>query len=306
MVILAAGLTPAWQHILTFDRLQPGEVNRAASAQWCASGKVLNVGCALHHLGAASLTLSTFGGETGLAMRAEFESLGVPATWVESRVPTRVCTTLLDQTHGTMTELVENSAAAPADEYDRFAEVFAELASQADWVILSGSLPQRAPAGFYRRLMSTTTARFVLDIRGAELIECLPLRPFLVKPNREELAATLQRPIVTDEQLLAAMQELLSQGAQRLVVSQGAASLWALTPDGLAKYRPPNVASVNPIGCGDCLAAGLTVGFAEGLSDEEAIRFGMAAAADNVQQLLPARLHRQRVQALASEIIRLE
>ncbi len=48
-MIVVAGLSPAWQQILSFDELRWGEVNRARSAHWCASGKVLNVGIALAH-----------------------------------------------------------------------------------------------------------------------------------------------------------------------------------------------------------------------------------------------------------------
>ena len=77
-MILAAGLTPAWQQILAFRRFIPGEVNRAHTAAWCASGKVLNVGCALHHLGAASKSLCLVGGTSGEQVRADFEKLGVP------------------------------------------------------------------------------------------------------------------------------------------------------------------------------------------------------------------------------------
>ena len=50
-MILAAGLTPAWQQILSFDQFTLGEVNRARRSVWCGSGKVLNVGCALRQLG---------------------------------------------------------------------------------------------------------------------------------------------------------------------------------------------------------------------------------------------------------------
>ena len=88
-MILAAGLTPAWQQILVFDRFVPGEVNRAREAHWCASGKVLNVGLALHHLGAESRTLGLVGGESGAAVRREFAQLGADARWVETPAPTR-------------------------------------------------------------------------------------------------------------------------------------------------------------------------------------------------------------------------
>ena len=47
---------------------------------------------------------------------------------------------------------------------------------------------------------------------------------------------------------------------------------------------------VNPIGCGDCLAAGIAVALSEGADMVDAVRFGMAAAAQNATDLLPARL----------------
>ena len=50
-MILTAGLTPAWQHVLVFDAFTPGAVNRAREVHWCASGKVLNAARGLHHLG---------------------------------------------------------------------------------------------------------------------------------------------------------------------------------------------------------------------------------------------------------------
>jgi hypothetical protein len=49
-VILAAGLSPAWQQIVVLESLSVSEVNRARAVHWCASGKVLNVGLALHRL----------------------------------------------------------------------------------------------------------------------------------------------------------------------------------------------------------------------------------------------------------------
>ena len=104
-MILAAGLTPAWQQIVLLDAFHPGEVNCAREVHWCASGKVLNAGVALHHLGAESLTLTLAGGEHLPAMDRELAALGVPRRWIESRVPTRVCTTILDTTGGSTTEL---------------------------------------------------------------------------------------------------------------------------------------------------------------------------------------------------------
>jgi tagatose 6-phosphate kinase len=46
-VIVAAGLTPAWQYVLVFGELRMGEVNRARESRWFASGKAVNVALAV-------------------------------------------------------------------------------------------------------------------------------------------------------------------------------------------------------------------------------------------------------------------
>src|SRR3989442_7869575 len=108
-VILAAGLTPAWQQVLRFEAFTPGTVNRAAEVHWCASGKVLNAGRALHHLGGPCRALTVVGGTPGDEIRRDFDRLGIAARWVPSAAATRVCTTIVDAARHASTELVENA-----------------------------------------------------------------------------------------------------------------------------------------------------------------------------------------------------
>lgn len=286
-MIVAAGLTPAWQQILVFDRLQTGQVNRAKTVVWCGSGKVLNVGAALHQRGAKSLTLCPVGGLTGRQIRDNFAERGIPARWLATRAATRVCTTILDKETGATTELVENSAPLSAAELDEYAAAFSEEARAADIVVLSGSLPQEAPANYYRRLLERTPARAILDVRGRELIECLPMRPFLVKPNREELAATVGRPLESDDDVAMAMSELRTRGAEWVVVSNGPAPLLALGSDGLHRFEPPRVNVVNPIGCGDALCAELALQLERQCSVVEALHKAVAISSQRAAELLP-------------------
>src|SRR5262249_38072593 len=89
---------------------------------------------------------------------------------------------------------------------------------------------------------------------------------------------------------------------ERVLISHGPGELWFLNQAGLSRFQPPRVKTVNPIGCGDCLAAGIAAAFAEGRDEIDAIRFGMAAAADHAGQRLPARIDRSRTEALTAAI----
>lgn len=331
-MILAAGLSPAWQQIVLLDRLNVGQVNRAREMHWCASGKVINVGLALNCLSSGPVddsagvppsgggldnppeggtptkckiearTLATIGGSIGGAIRRQFAAMDVPARWIDTDSPTRVCTTILDASAGTTTELVQNAAPISTSELAQFQDAYREEAAQADVVVLTGSLPAGVPTTFYRDLLAATPGRVILDAQRETLLAALERRPFVVKPNREELGNTLGGRLDADEQLHAALRELCRRGATWAVVSDGKQRVWIGSEQSIWSAQPPPVEVINPIGCGDCLAAGIAVALARGEGVPEAVLYGMAAAAENARQLLPARLDPQRVDEWRSQI----
>jgi 1-phosphofructokinase family hexose kinase len=302
-MILSAGLTPAWQQILVFDTFHQGQVNRAREVVWCASGKVLNAGIAAHHLGGPSLTLAMLGGLPLRAIEAEFAALGVPRRWVQTAAATRVCTTILDRGTGTMTELVENGRPVTAEEREAFCQAYREQAARADVVVLIGSLPSGTPVSLYRELLESTACPVVLDFRGEGLLSVLDLAPYVVKPNRDELAQTVGGSLDRDEDLIAAMQMLNRRGAQWVVVTHGAGPVWVSSSRDVYRLVPPALDQVvNPIASGDALAATIAWATRAGRPLPEAVRLGMAAAAQNVQQLLPCRLQPERLQDQAAKI----
>ncbi len=290
-MILTAGLTPAWQQILTIDELRIGHVNRAKDALWCGSGKVLNAGIAAHHLGGPSLILSTMGGAASQAISDEFQAMSIPFRWVPTKSATRVCTTVVDLRGGTITELVENGRALASEELEEFCRAFAAEAAGARVVVLMGTLPIETPDSYYRRLLEQVACPTVLDFRGAGLLSVLDLEPAVIKPNREELAQTLARSLDDDLDLIAAMHELNQRGARSVVVTQGHGPVW-LTLQGQAyRLHPlPVDQVVNPIGSGDAMAAGIAWALRDGRHPVDSVRLGMAAAAGNLRQLLPCRL----------------
>ena len=238
-MILAAGLTPTWQQIYSFDRFCAGEVNRASHVARCASGKVLNVGIALNQLRAESRVLSMVGRSDRDAMDREFTAMGMSVRWIETIAPTRTCTSILDRQSGTITELVENAGTVSKEELVQFRAAFLEEAGAADFVVLTGSLPGGAAASFHRDLLEKVHCPVLLDTRGEELLLALEHRPLVVKPNREELAATFGKSLVGEEDLHSAMADLNQRGAQWVVVSEGGQAVWVCGGGHLYRLDPP-------------------------------------------------------------------
>jgi len=302
-VVVAAGLSPAWQTIMRFAALEPGEVNRASDVHRCASGKVLNVAVALGALGAISRAVTVMGGAAAGWTAAEFRGLGIDLVAVPTIADTRCCTTLLEEATGRTTELVENAPPITSDELARFVTAYEGAVVGAAAVVLSGSLPAGTPVTIYRDLLHRTSCSAIVDARGPELLAALPCRPLLVKPNREELARTVGRPLEREADLRVAMKELCEQGAEWVLVTDGAKPALALGPAGFIRIVPPRLERVvNPIGCGDCLAAGFADAISRGLEPLDAICFGMGCAAFNCGTLLAGRLERPAVDRLVADV----
>jgi 1-phosphofructokinase family hexose kinase len=327
VVILSAGLSPAWQQIIELQTLMPGEVNRARSVTWCGSGKVVNTAIAVATLGGQSRLIAPAGGLTGQALMSDVSGFPLTADWIPVSLPTRVCTTLLPA-QAPATELVENMGPLQSAELQNFCRLTHQAATQADCVILTGSLPEQAPTTLFQNLVRQSADRCLLDLRGEVLLACLPERPLLVKPNRAELQTTLSllpkpaqqaeqppaqnRPQNSTQNLngnldepeawIAGLRALQALGAQWVLITDGAQAAWLAGPDCLLRFHPPPVHVANPIGCGDSLTAGIALQFAQGESLPEAVRFGMGAAASNAEQLLPARLDFDRAAELSRRV----
>lgn len=282
-MILCVGGTPAMQRTLSFERLVPGEVNRATEVRVTASGKVTNAARVVSTLGSRAVFVSFLGGDSGrfVAEKLDEEGVGRDAVWTDA--PTRVCATLLHD-GGEVTELVEEAGAVVEEDAASFEEIARRRLPEARALCLIGSLPSGVPEDFYARLVEAVNEAGIpalVDAQKKPLLEALAARPFIVKPNLEEAVATLG--LREDADAREAALALVSEGARWAIVSEGAGGSVLADDSGRAwRVSSPRLEAVNPIGSGDSLAAGLLHSLSRGASVPEAAAFGTACAAANV------------------------
>jgi 1-phosphofructokinase family hexose kinase len=301
-VILCAGLSPAWQHTLFFDRFEFGEVNRARKGIWCASGKVVNTAVALASLGVEHCMMTVVGsGWADAAFQHDLKANAVRYGLTSVQEPIRVCTTLLVNGQPT-TELVEECGPLVESEVAAFRSPLIEMSKLASAIVIAGSMPKGPGFRFWRKVLEASPAPAVLDIRGPELLEALEAKPLLVKPNREELAATVGRPMDNERDVFAAAHELCNRGARWVLVTHGTEPALLVSDQENYRIHGVRVATLNPIGCGDALAASIAWRITQGDAVPDAVRWGVAAAAANAETELPARFARSRVEAHLPEI----
>lgn len=303
-MILCVGGTPAMQRTLSFERLLPGEVNRATEVRVTASGKVTNAARVAATLGSRAVFVSFLGGDSGRFVAEKLDEEGVRRDAVWTDAPTRTCATLLHDS-GEVTELVEEAGAATAEEAAALEEAARRHLRDAHALCLIGSLPSGVPEDLYARLVEAaneTGIPALVDAQGAPLLEALNARPFIVKPNLEEAVATLGLREDADARE-AALALVGEAGAKWAVVSEGArGSVLAENSGRTWRISSPRLEAVNPIGSGDSLAAGLLHAITKGSSVPEAAAYGTACAAANVLTKTSGVMSLSDVEKLLSEV----
>jgi tagatose 6-phosphate kinase len=295
-MILCVGTTPTVQRTMTFDRLEVDEVNRALEVTEYSSGKAINVARVLTQIGEAALAAGFSGGRRGDFLEEDLKGWHIPTISVRTTGQTRLCTTVIDRAANTVTELVEEAPPASPDEWaNLLAQIEAHL-PQAKCLVFSGTQAKGGPEDLCDR-WANRGVPIIVDTRGPALRRALRTPGCIVKVNRGELAAALDRPDADATALLAH-----APPGGLLVVTMGKAG--AIAGDGKNVWRAPapTVNAVNPIGSGDAFAAGMAAAIARRESVEGQLRLGTACAVANALTPLAGTVVLTDVERIAREI----
>lgn len=305
-MIVCVGLNPALDRRIVLGALELGTVNRAISAEGTPGGKAANVALAARSLGANVRFLGFLGGPTGHAVEQGLREQGILVDAIATAAPTRINLELIDDRG--VTEVLEPGSAPSAPELaqllGRCHHLF-EACEPDTIVVLSGSLPRGTATMLYARLIELTKAhglRIILDTSGAGLERALPARPDFVKPNRDEAAALLKRPIADAQDAKVAARELMARGAVSAIVSLGSAGLVSTAERRAFLVTPPAIAARSSVGCGDATVAGLAIALERRYPVLEQLAFAAACGTANCLAPSPGRLDPKTVTTLRSRV----
>lgn len=287
--ILALGLNPAYQKTILFDTLRLGAVNRSAESHAVASGKGINFARAVRTWGHAEcVVLQPLGGVIGELVAAGLSAEGIPAVTVPVKSCTRICSTLLCETAGTATEVIEPAAPLAPQECDRLFDALKKHLSDYQGLAICGTYPPGITPEFYCEAVRLARRQGIPVLLDAfrEMREVLSQGLAFLKINREELSELSGCQMLTPE----CMREFReAHGIAVLAVTDGAGDALLSSPDGTFRLSVPKLDSCrNPIGAGDTCGAVLFSGYLERLPLPEAFAQGLAAASASCMTLKPA------------------
>lgn len=269
------------------DDFRLGQVSRAAKMFSFPGGKGVNVARVAHLLDGPVTATGFVGGHNGRFIEEQLTRQGIPNDFVAVEGESRLCLNIVDAA-GQSTELLEPGPDINAAHAEAMKRKLRSLAERSRIVTLSGSLPKGLPASYYAELVAVVHeagALAFLDASGDALVQGLAAKPFLIKPNEQEVEKLLGKKLERESDLYGSIHQLMRDGIRCMVVSLGAEGSVAGCDGQLYRIRAPRIEAVNTVGCGDSFVAGMAVAVHRGDSIVQALK--LATASGTANALMP-------------------
>ena len=170
--------------------------------------------------------------------------------------------------------------------------------------MFSGSRPEGFRLSDYARLLALcreSGAKLCVDASGPMLRAALKARPWIVKPNLDELSELVGRRLSRVNEVLQAAVPLTKR-CEHVLVSLGRNGALLVSRQGAWRARESSgrVSAVHTVGCGDALLAGFLSACARGEPLPEATRFAVACGSACVRSYRACLLSGSRSAAVPS------
>lgn len=275
------------------DELKPDIVNRTLDEDYQPNGKGVNVSIMLKRLGVPSTALGFIAGFSGRYIKDSLEELGIQTDFVEVDGITRINVFINSKDEY---KIVNQGPMIKPNEQEILLNKIKEIPA-GSILIVSGSLPKGVPDSIIvdiAKVCSEHDVMLVLDTSVGTVIRTLEYKPFLLKPNEEEVANLFKKAHpLSEKELIECGKELIKQGAQNVMISRGKDGALYFSQENLLKATSPQGQVVNTACAGDAMlgafigksmqknsledalahavATGASTAFSKGLSDLEDI-----------------------------------
>lgn len=276
-MIYTITFNPALDYISQVNNFEIGKINRTEKEKILPGGKGLNVSTVLKNLGIKSTALGFIAGFTGEELKRNIEQRGIKTDFIKVKKGiTRINVKISSKEE---TALNGNGPDIATEDINELLEKIEQINSK-DTVILAGNIPKCINNDIYEiicKKLECKKVRFVVDATKELLMNVLKYKPFLIKPNKEELEETFKEKIETKEDIIVYAKKLQEMGAQNVLISLGGEGAILVTKENKEYFlNAPKGKVLNTVGAGDSMVAGFIAGYEKSGEFEYAFKMGVA------------------------------
>ena len=273
-MIYTMTLSPALDYIITIEDFSKDAVNRNEKEEVFAGGKGINVSQVLKNLEIENVALGFVAGFTGEKIERDLAEYGCFVDFVHLRQGmSRINIKIKGGSSLSEKKETEINGLGPVVPQKKLEELFDKLEqiNTNDILVLGGSAMQSLPDDIYALIiehLKDKNIRVVVDAEKGLLRQVLPYKPFLIKPNKRELADACGvdvNDIATKEDVIQYAKQLQESGARNVLVSLSEEGALLLLEDGTVYSKEaPKGELVDSVGAGNSMIAGFLAGFMDG------------------------------------------
>lgn len=287
--VLTITLNPTVDFSTTAPSVVPDVKLRCTEPQIDPGGGGINVARAIRQLGGQAVALIAIGGSTGAMLLQRLAVEGVPTVAFQGPGETRQSVSVIDESTGAQYRFVMPGPSWKEGDIERALESIDQATGDGTLVVLSGSQPPGVAKDFPSILSRHVTgrrARLIADTSGPalrHLVEEPAGRLHVLRMDDVEAEELAGRPLPEVADTAAFCQGLIARGvAEMVVVARGADGSVLSMSGGSWHAVGPKVEVRSKVGAGDSFVGAFTLALAEERPPEEALRLGVAAAANAV------------------------
>jgi 6-phosphofructokinase 2 len=273
-MIYTVTLNPALDRTIEVDGLVADDANRILQEARYAGGKGIDVSRVITELGGESVALGFIGGYDGLELEGRLINEGVLCDFTRIGGETRTNIILVDRENKTQIMLNAAGPKISPVEIGLFFEKIRSLPHDAEFMVVSGSVPPGVNSNIYAQIITTLKGmriRVALDADGKLLRHGYKANPFLIKPNIHEFQRLTGTESTDIEDLGKAARHITEGGIKIVLISMGPKGLMGVTRDEALWAIPPQVEVVSPVGAGDAAVAGFVYALTKGMDLRESL-----------------------------------
>lgn len=254
-------------------------VNRTHDAVYSANGKGLNVSFVLKHFGVDSKVLGFFGGFSGKYIIDETIKKNIEIFPVEVQDTTRI-NIFLNDGEGEF-KFVNSGSFVEKQKQEEMLQMI-ESFEDLEYLSISGSLPPGIDTSYYEEILKICdekNIKVILDISSPKLKCLLKYKPFLIKPNDEEIADIFGIIVRDEEDIKDVLKYLHEQGAQNIFLTLGEKGSYFYNGRNIYYASAHKVKLLSSACAGDSALAGFLSIWLEDINNEENIEQALKRAA---------------------------
>lgn len=284
-MILTVGMSPCVDVTVRLNKFALGKTNVAGEKIVTYAGKANNVALGVSRLGGAAFVTGFMYNENGSLFEKALDKEGIPFSFIWNPGRVRENYKFIDG-KGVLTEVNEEGREVAGEKLRDLLDFVRVQAAKSEAAVISGGAPKGTPASFYKDLVTAAKGAKIVaaDTFGDRLKAALEAGVDLIKPNLDELSATLGGEFSARNEQLAGARALAKAGAKHVLLSLGGEGS-ILTNGGETYYAEGvRVAVESTVGAGDAMLAAATKSLAEGLPLAEILRRAAAAGTASVTE----------------------